>query len=122
MSEFDRITLEYINSIESIEVDYSGQITNIELSIGQNVQTVYSVNNLYGDVNLSASIVLSDYIIDNGYNVYPFEHNLGSEYPIVVVYDPYGNQVMAETVSIDSNSVRINSLIDLTGYKAVAQR
>jgi hypothetical protein len=122
MTEFDRITLEYINSIDSIEVDYSDTITNIELTVGQNVQTVYSVNNLYGDVVLSASAILSNNTMDNGYYIHVFEHNLNTESVLISTYDPFSNQVIADVVIIDSNNVRINALIDLTGYKAVAQR
>jgi hypothetical protein len=122
MSEFDRITLEYINSIESIEVDYADQITNIELTIGQNVQTVYSVNNLYGDVVLTASTTLSLWTSSSGYYDHLFNHNLNYQYVNVSLYDEESREVYADIFYESASHVNIRAAIDLTGYKAVAQR
>ena len=122
MSEFDRIALEYINSVDSIDVDYSQPITNIEITIGQNVQTVYSVNGLYGDVNLTASAELQLTSSSAGYYNHTFTHNLNYQNVIVSVFSPSNQLVMADIFNQDPDYVNIRSAIDLTGYKAVAQR
>jgi hypothetical protein len=114
--------LEYINSIESIEVDYADQITNIELTIGQNVQTVYSVNNLYGDVVLTASTTLSLWTSSSGYYDHLFNHNLNYQYVNVSLYDEENREVYADISYESASHVNIRAAIDLTGYKAVAQR
>lgn len=122
MSDFDRITLEYINSVDSINVDYSQPITNIEISIGQNVQTVYSVNGLYGDINLTASAVLTLTSFSSGYYNHTFNHNLNNQNVIVSVFNTNNQLVFADVFNEHPNYVNIRSAIDLTGYKAVAQR
>jgi len=122
MSDFDRITLEYINSVDSINVDYSNAITNIEISIGQNVQTVYSVNGLYGDVNLTASAQLTLTSSSVGYYNHTFTHNLNTQNVMVSVFNPSNQLVFADIFNNHANYVNIRSAIDLTGYKAVAQR
>lgn len=122
MSDFDRITLEYINSVDSINVDYSNAITNIEISIGQNVQTVYSVNGLYGDINLTASSVLTLTSTSAGYYNHTFTHNLNNQNVIVSLFDTNNQLVFADVFNNHANYVNIRSAIDLTGYKAVAQR
>lgn len=122
MSEFDRIALEYINSVDSIDVDYSQPITNIEITIGQNVQTVYSVNGLYGDVNLTASAELQLTSSSVGYYNHTFTHNLNYQNVIVSVFSPSNQLVVADIFNEDPDYVNIRAAIDLTGYKAVAQR
>lgn len=122
MSEFDRIALEYINSVDSIDVDYSQPITNIEITIGQNVQTVYSVNGLYGDVNLTASAELQLTSSSVGYYNHTFTHNLNYQNVIVSVFSPSNQLVMVDIFNEDPDYVNIRAAIDLTGYKAVAQR
>ena len=122
MSEFDRIALEYINSVDSIDVDYSQPITNIEITIGQNVQTVYSVNGLYGDVNLTASAELQLTSSSVGYYNHTFTHNLNYQNVIVSVFSPSNQLVVADIFNEDPDYVNIRAAIDLTGYRAVAQR
>ena len=122
MSEFDRIALEYINSVDSIDIDYSEPITNIVITIGQNVQTVYSVNGLYGDINLTASATLTLTSSSAGYYNHRFTHNLNYQNVIVSIFNPSNQLVIADIFNEDPNYVNIRAAIDLTGYKAVAQR
>jgi hypothetical protein len=122
MSEFDRIALEYINSVDSIDIDYSEPITNIVITIGQNVQTVYSVNSLYGDINLTASAALTLTSSSAGYYNHRFTHNLNYQNVIVSVFNPSNQVVMADILNEDPNYVNIRAVVNLTGYKAVAQR
>ena len=122
MSEFDRVILEYINSVDSINVDYSQPITNIEITVGQNVQTVYSVNNLYGDINLTASAELTLTSSSVGYYNHIFTHNLNYQNVIVSIFNTNNQLVMADIFNESPNYVNIRAAIDLTGYKAVAQR
>ena len=122
MSEFDRVLLEYINSVDSINVDYSQPITNIEITVGQNVQTVYSVNNLYGDINLTASAELTLTSSSAGYYNHIFTHNLNYQNVIVSVFNTNNQLVIADIFNESPNYVNIRAAIDLTGYKAVAQR
>ena len=122
MSEFDRIALEYINSVDSIDIDYSEPITNIVITIGQNVQTVYSVNGLYGDVNLTASAELTVTSSSVGVYSHTFTHNLNYRNVIVSIFDQQNRLVHADIFNESPNYVNIRSAINLTGYKAVAQR
>lgn len=122
MTDFDRVALEYINSVDSINVDYSDPITNIEITIGQNVQTVFSVNGLYGEINLTASTVLTTSSNASGVFFYNFEHNLAYLYPIINIYDNENSLVYSNIFVVDENHATITSNIDITGYKAVAQR
>lgn len=122
MAEFDRVVLEYINSIDLIEVDYSTPITNIEITIGQNVQTVYSVNGLYGDIALSASAELSLTTTSAGYYDHIFNHSLNYKNVQISVFDTSDLLVFADVITESPTYAIIRSPMDLTGYKAVAQR
>lgn len=122
MTDFDRVALEYINSVDSINVDYSDPITNIEITIGQNVQTVFSVNGLYGEINLTASTQLTLTSSSSGYYNHRFTHNLNNQNVIVSVFNPSNQVVVSDIFNENPNYVNIRAVIDLTGYKAVAQR
>jgi len=122
MSEIDNIVIDFNNTVDSISVEYSETINTIELALGQYVQNVSSVNGLLGVVNLTASAILSSPTSSGGFYSYSFDHNLSYLYPVVMIYNLENNVVFADISAIDENSVTINSMIDISGYKVVAQR
>lgn len=122
MSEIDNIIIEYNNVIQSIGIEYTNDINNIILSLGADVQSVYSVNNLTGHITLSASTTLPSVSASLGIYSYSFNHNLNYLFPVVSLYDTNNKIVMADVESVNSNSVTIKSVINLYEYKVVAQR
>lgn len=121
-SDIDNISFSYENQITNISIDPILEITDIVLNVGNNIQTVFSVNNLYGDIVLTASSTLSTVSPSAGIYSYSFSHNLGYIYPIITIYNTNNEAVVADIQTIDFNSVTIKSVIDLLGYKVVAQR
>lgn len=116
------IQLSYSPEITDISIDYVNEITNIELNVGAAVQSIYSVNGLYGEINLTATGTISSTTASSGIYIHTFTHNLGHAYPVVSVYNSDGEMVFANVVILDSNNVTIKSAIDLTGYRVVVQR
>jgi len=116
------IQLSYSPEITDIAIDYVNEITNIRLDIGEAVQSVYSVNNLTGTINLTYSQTLGSSTASAGAYLNSVSHNLDYLLPIVSIYNQ-DNQLVFSNVSItDSNNVTIKSAIDLSGYKVVVQR
>lgn len=122
MSDIENIIIEYANSIDNISIDYTNTISTIELTLGQYVQNVTSVNGLLGVVNLTASTTLSSPTSSGGFYSFNFNHGLSYQHPIVFVYDLNDSMVFADVIAADDNNVTINAMIDISGYKAVAQR
>lgn len=122
MAEIDNITVDFTNSIDNITVDYTNTISTIELVVGQYVQNITSVNGLVGVVTLTASTTLSSPTSSGGFYSFNFNHDLQYAHPAVVIYDNNNELVFADVFSVDSNNVTINAMIDISGYKAVAQR
>ncbi len=116
------ITISYENSINDIEIQYVNEITDIVLALGSDAQSVYSVNNLTGYITLTASALLPSISSSIGEYNYFINHNLDYLYPIVSVYNTNNELVISNIQSVNSNSVRINSVIDLNDYKVVIQR
>lgn len=121
-NEIDNIIIQYDNAIEAINVEYVNEIDNIILTLGADTQSVFSVNNLTGNVILTASVTLSLISPVSGIYSYTFNHNLGTSIPNVSIYNLENKLVIADIEVIDSNSVTINSVIDLEGYKVVVQK
>lgn len=116
------IQLSYSPEITDIAIDYVNEITNIRLDIGEAVQSVYSVNNLTGTINLTYSQTLGASTASGGVYLNNVSHNLDYSLPIVFLYNQ-SNQLVFSNVSItDSNNVTIKSAIDISGYKVVVQR
>lgn len=115
-----------MSEIDNISITYLNDINNIILDIGSNFSTgggnVSSVNGLIGEVNLTASVSLETLFSFGGLYIYTFNHNLNYLHPIVNVFNTNNSLVYADIFSIDENYVSITSNIDITGYKAVAQR
>jgi hypothetical protein len=125
IDEIDNISISVLDPIDNINIDYSSQIESIELNIGSGFATgsqVSSVNTLIDDVVLTASAELSLTTASNGYYNHIFVHNLNYQNVIVNVFTPTNELVFADILNEDSNYVNIRAAIDLTGYKAVAQR
>ena len=120
-NEIDNITVTVSSDIDNININYSTDIDNIELNYGTG-GFVDSVNGLIGHVNLTASAVLSVTSTSAGYYYHQFNHNLNYQFPIVNILDANNQLVMSDLLFNSSTYVTIKSLVNLTGYKAVAQR
>ena len=120
-NEIDNITVTVSSDIDNINITYSTDIDNIELNYGTG-GFVDSVNGLIGHVNLTASAVLSVTSTSAGYYYHQFNHNLNYQFPIVNILDTNNQLVMSDLLFNSSTYVTIKSLVNLTGYKAVAQR
>lgn len=116
------IQLSYSPEITDIAIDYVNEITNIRLDIGEAVQSVYSVNNLTGTINLTYSQTLGASTASAGVYSNNVNHNLDYSLPIVSLYNQDNQLVFANVSITDSNNVTIKSAIDLSGYKVVVQR
>lgn len=121
-NEIDNINIEYSNLIDQVNLEYDTSITNIELAIAGFSQNVVSVNGMFGNVNLTASATLGSVSPSAGIYQYTVDHNIGYDYVLTSIYDPNNDLVQADVKILDSASVTINSVIDLTDYKVVIQR
>jgi cytochrome c oxidase assembly protein Cox11 len=122
MSEVDNIIIEYDNQITDIDIQYINEIDNIIVSVGDAAQSVFSVNSLTGNVNLTSYGTLSSGTSSAGIYFHTFTHSLNYENPIVFLYNPGNQLVFSDVEIIDSNNVTIKAAIDLSGYKVVVQR
>ena len=122
MSEIENIVIQYENAVEAINVEYTNEIDTIVLTLGADAQSVFSVNGLAGNVNLTDTQTLSSISSSAGLYSYTVNHNLGYNPPIVSLYDTNNKLVFSDVEVLNSNSVRIKSVIDLNGYKVVIQR
>lgn len=126
MSEIDNISITYSDTIDNIDINYLSTVDNITLSLGSAISTgggdVSSVNGLIGAVTLTASAQLSVTSSSVGFYNHIFNHNLDYKNVVVSVFDPDGRLVIADIFNQDPNYVNIRASINLTGYKAVAQR
>lgn len=121
-NEIDNIQVEYINQVDNVLLEYDTTITNIELAVGGFSQNVVSVNGLFGNVRLTASATLGPVTPSAGIYSYPVTHDLRYTQVLTSLYDTNNNLVFGEVRILDSASVTINSLVDLTDYKVVIQR
>lgn len=126
MSEIDNISITYSDTVDNVDINYISSVDNITLTLGTAFSTgggdVSSVNGLIGEVNLTASVSLETLFSFGGLYIYTFNHNLNYLHPIINVFDNTNSLVYADIFSIDENYASITSNIDITGYKAVAQR
>lgn len=122
--DIDNISISYLDSVENISLDYLTDIDNISLSLGDSfaMAGVSTVNGESGDVVLSASAELVLTTTSAGYYDHFFVHNLGNENVIVSVFDPQKRLVFSEIINEGADYVNIRASINLTGYKAVAQK
>lgn len=121
----DNVEINYINSIEDIDINYQSSVDNITLNLSSAIVTgaaVTSVNTLRDAVVLTASTQLSLTSSSVGIYNHIFNHNLNYRYVSVNVFDTNNYLVFADIINEDPNYVNIRAAIDLTGYKAVAQR
>lgn len=116
------ISINYENNIDSIDVEYVNEITNIVLALGAEAQSVFTVNNLTGYVTLTASATLPSVSASLGQYIYTVNHSLNYPQPIVALYNTSNEVVLANVELVNSNSVKIKSVVDLSGYKVVMQR
>ena len=121
-NEIDNITIQYDNTIESIELNDIDKITNIILAVGSDAQSVYSVNNLTGAVTLTYTETLSSISSASGVYSYTINHNLNNESVISSIYDSSNKQVLADCSILGYNSIKIDSFKNLNGYKVVVQK
>lgn len=125
MPEIDNISITYSDTIDNIDINNVIDVDNITLNLSSAIVTgaaVTSVNSLTDSVILTASAVLSLTSSSAGYYNHTFSHNLSYQNVIVSVFDPSGRLVIADIFNQDPNYVNIRASINLTGYKAVAQR
>lgn len=133
MSEITNIQIEYTNTVESISIDEidpvistiiieeaTPEITLIEIE--KDAQAIYAVNGLIGNVILTASATLTSVSASGGIYSYTLVHSLDYDPATIYVYDNQNRLVYPDITVIDSNSVIINSAIDISGYKVVAHR
>lgn len=125
MPDIDNITINYADTTDNIDINYSSLVDTITLNLSSAIVTgaaVTSVNNLRDAVVLTASTQLTVTSSSSGYYNHRFTHNLNYQNVIVSVINTDDVVVFADVINEDPNYVNIRSLIDLTGYKAVAQR
>lgn len=122
MSEVDNIVIEYDNQITDIEIEYINEVTDLVLTIGADAQSVFTVNSLTGNVNLTSLGTLSAGTNVGGVYSHNYNHSLDYNYPVVSVYNSSNQLVISDVEIVDSNNVTIKSAIDLSGYKVVVQR
>lgn len=123
MANVDNIIINYENEITNISLSsYQDEITNIVLSVGDNFQSIFSVNGLNGVVRLTSSDQLPSVSASNGVYSYQYTHDLNYAYPIVSVYNTSGQQIIPDVSILNDNNVIIRSLIDISGYRVVVQR
>lgn len=122
MTEVDNILIEYENQITDIDIEYINDVTDIVITLGADIQSVFSVNSLTGHVVLTAEGSLTSVSASAGIYSYTFTHGLNYSYPIVTIYNTSNQTVIADVEITDSNSVTIKSVVDLSGYRVVAQR
>lgn len=118
------ISLDILRPIDNISIDKESSVDNITLNLSSAIVTgaaVTSVNSLRDAVVLTASTILS-LTASPGYFSHIFNHNLNYQNVIVSVIDNSNRVVFADIVNEDPNYVNIKAAVDLTGYKAVAQR
>lgn len=116
------ITVEYSNAPTNITIqETSRQVELIELESGFN-NLVYSVNDLQGAVALTYSASLGSVSPVSGVYTYTASHNLNYAYPIASVYNTSSQLVYPEIELVNSNVIRIKSLVDLNSYRVVVQR
>ena len=121
MSDIDNITINYADSADNININYSSLVDTITLNLSSAIVTgaaVTSVNNLRDAVLLTASTQLTLTSSSSGYYNHRFTHNLNYQNVIVSVFNPSNQLIFNE----DPNYVNIRAVVNLTGYKAVAQR
>lgn len=121
----DNVEINYINTIEDIDINYQSSVDNITLNLSSAIVTgaaVTSVNGLRDAVILTASAELSLTSSSGSFYNHIFAHNLDYQHVIVSVFDPQNHLVFTDVITEDPNYVNIRAAIDLTGYKAVAQR
>jgi hypothetical protein len=122
INQIDNIDLSFDNSIDNISIDFDQQIDNILINVGGVFQNVFSVNGILGIVELTASATLGSVTPSSGVYEYTFNHNLGYLYPLISIYNVSSQIVLSDIMIVDSNTATIQSLIDMNGYKVVAQR
>jgi len=125
------VTVEVINAIDSIEIQYTNSIDNITLSEVRpqinviELQTAFaplqSVNGYIGNPYFTASSLLGAVSPVGGIYTYSISHNLRHENPLVMLYNASNEIVSAEISASASDTVFVKSLIDLNGYKVVMQ-
>lgn len=122
VNQIDNIDVNFESAIDNISVDFSSQIDNILIDFGGGSQNVFSVNGQLGVVELTASATLGSVSSSNGIYEYTFNHNLGYLYPLISIYNINNQIVLSDIIIVDSNTATIQSLINMNGYKVVAQR
>lgn len=125
MSDIDNITIDYTDAADNIDINYSSLVDTITLNLSSAIVTgaaVTSVNSLTDSVILTSSAQLSLTSSSAGIYNHIFNHNLNYQYVSVNVFDNNNYLVFADVLNEDPNYVNIRAAIDLTGYKAVAQR
>ena len=116
------ITIDYSNALTNISIEEtSRQVEVIELESGFN-NLVYSVNGLQEAVVLTYSASMASVSSSSGVYTYTINHNLNYAYPIASVYNTSNELVFPDIELVNSNSIRIKSLVDLSSYKVVVQR
>lgn len=115
------ISIGYDQIVDNIEVEYVNDITDIVVSVGEGIQSVYSVNSFLGAVTLTYSEILSSISASLGIYSYTINHNLSSNSAIASVYNGSNDKVIVDYSILGYNSIKINSLKNLNGYKVVVQ-
>lgn len=126
MSEIDNISITYSDTVDNVDINYISSVDNITLTLGTAFSTgggdVSSVNGLIGAITLTASAELTLTTASLGFYNHIFNHNLNYQNVLVSVFDQNNGLVITDIFNEDPNYVNIRAAIDLTGYKAVAQR
>jgi len=125
MSDVDNISITYSDAVDNININYQSTVDTINLNMSSAIVTgaaVTSVNALTDAVILTASGTLTLTTASNNYFNHFFYHNLNYQNVIVNVFDQQNRLIIADIANESPNYVNIKALINLTGYKVVAQR
>lgn len=121
----DNVSLDVLHPVDNISIDKQTVIDSIKLNLSSAIVTgaaVTSVNSLTDSVILTASTTLSLTTASLGYFNHIFNHNLNYQNVIISVIDQNNQIIFTDIFNEDANYVNIRAAIDLTGYRAVAQR
>lgn len=124
MPEIDNISINYINTVDNIEFTYVTPLDNIVINMETDLfkPIVSFINELTGEVTLTASAILSLTSSGSGYYNYTFEHNLGYDNLSISIFDINQNLIFADINAENSEYAIIKSIQDITGYKVVGQK
>ena len=120
-STVSSINIDVLTDIDTVTVfEANPAITVVEVE--KNFQPVLSVDGLVGIIVLSYRETLPTVTASGGVYSYTVNHDLDEELVSVMLYNSSDQLIIPEYTTIDSNNIKIDSLINISKYKVVVQR